>query len=144
MKSLRCPNCKNVMLPLSRRHECTNRACNSIFEEHLAPGAMPRDDNGLVLSKADIEHMILALPHVDVPASARAGDVLANIHGRSLNSALEKLKIYQGVMEGVTPAAEISAPERERKEIVKRVRSEEITQAEGNRLMAEVAEQEEV
>ena len=139
----RCPNCANVMLPASRRHECTNRACNAMFEERLAPGAIPRDDNGLVLTKADIKHVVLALTHLNRPASARAANVVAKTHGRSINSALRKLVKYQDVLDGPTSLEEASEGEIQRMDIVARMKSGEITQGEAERLLAELAEQEE-
>ena len=128
----RCLSCANVMLPVSQRHECTNRACHSVFEEHLAPGAIPRDD-GLVLTKTDIKHVILALTHLNRPASARDSNVPATTHGRNISSALRKLK-----------AAEVSEGELQRMDIVARMKSGEITQGEAERLLADLEEKEEV
>ena len=138
----RCLSCANVMLPVSQRHECTNRACHSVFEEHLAPGAMPRDD-GLVLTKTDIKHVILALTHLNRPASARDSNVPATTHGRNISSALRKLKAYQKALEEPVELAEVSEGELQRMDIVARMKSGEITQGEAERLLAELAEQEE-
>ena len=139
----RCLSCANVMLPVSQRHECTNRACHSVFEEHLAPGAMPRDD-GLVLTKTDIKHVVLALTHLKIPASARAADVIAKTHGRSIKSALRKLVKYQEVLDGPTSLEEASEGEIQRMDIVARMKSGEITQGEAERLLADLEEKEEV
>ena len=110
---------------------------------YLAPGAMPRDD-GLVLTKTDIKHVILALTHLNRPASARATDVIAKTHGRSIKSALRKLKAYQKALEEPVELAEVSEGELQRMDIVARMKSGEITQGEAERLLADLEEKEEV
>lgn len=139
----RCLGCGQLMLPTHLRHECANRACRSTFDEHLTPGSMPRTASGLLLTKTDVQHTIAALENLNRRHSAQASGALPGPHGRAIASTLRKLKAYLLVLEetpGEIAAESRSEFEEERMDIVERLKAREITEAEAQRLIAEVAE----
>lgn len=142
----RCPACNGIMFPISLKHECTNRACRAALDVRVAPGSMPRTADGLIMTLIDVKHNLVALKTLDHRASAKKAGIHHHVHARCIASVIRKLEAYQQVLEEIAPQGEEeerSEWEQKRMDIVERMKAGELTAAEAQQMIADLANQEE-
>lgn len=139
-----CPICSAPMLPMRVRLHCSNRTCSTEVDAHATDALLPQTDNGPLFTEFEFDLLQRAVETADRDAMKVYHNTNKANVARGLNSIRRKLDILREPMTREEAPVESSDPiQTERQRIVQQMLNEEISEEEGQQLLATLNQQEE-